>query len=77
VHFEGTKMARGMESEEMLKSTASSLARRSLISLTGKAIETPHYVAVTSRGVVPHVSPDVLARHTSIKAVYFGLEDCK
>ena len=43
----------------------------------GHAIETPHYLAITSRGVVPHLSQDNLQRHTNIKAAYLGLEDCK
>jgi hypothetical protein len=38
--------------------------------------ETPHYAAATSRGVVPHLAQDVLQRHTNIRAVYMGLEDC-
>lgn len=41
------------------------------------AIETPHYIATTSRGVVPHVSPDVLAKSTAVSAVYIPLEDCE
>jgi queuine tRNA-ribosyltransferase accessory subunit len=39
-------------------------------------IATPHYAALTSRGTVPHISPDVLQRHTRVSAVYLGLEDC-
>lgn len=64
-------------SDEMLKAAISSVPRRRVVSLADKLIETPHYVAVTSRGVVPHVSPDVLRKHTRIGAAYFGLEDCK
>lgn len=41
------------------------------------AINTPHYVATTSRGIVPHVSPDVLAKSTAVSVVYMPLEDCK
>lgn len=41
------------------------------------SIATPHYAAVTSRGVIPHVSPDNVERHTRISAAYFGLEDCE
>jgi queuine tRNA-ribosyltransferase subunit QTRTD1 len=41
------------------------------------AINTPHYVATTSRGIVPHVTPDVLARSTAVSAVYMPLEDCE
>ena len=40
-------------------------------------VTTPHYVAATSRGVVPHIAPDMLQAHTEIAAVYMGLEDCK
>jgi hypothetical protein len=41
-----------------------------------KAIETPHYVATTSRGVVPHISHDILRKHTEVSSIYLGLEDC-
>jgi len=40
-------------------------------------INTPHYIVPTSRGAVPHLSPDNLARHTSISALYVALEDRK
>lgn len=40
-------------------------------------ISTPHYAPPMSRGVIPHVSPDMLEKHTAISAVYMGLEDCK
>lgn len=40
------------------------------------ALQTPHYVATTSRGVVPHMSQDVLQRHSAIRGVYISLEDC-
>lgn len=39
-------------------------------------IPTPHFAATTSRGVVPHIAPDILEKETSITAVYLGLEDC-
>ncbi len=39
-------------------------------------IHTPHYIAASSRGVVPHLSQDVFQKHTDISAVYMGLEDC-
>jgi len=48
-----------------------------LLSRGRPAINTPTYVVATSRGALPHVSHDLLAKHTSIKAAYFGLEDCK
>jgi hypothetical protein len=42
-----------------------------------KAIETPNYVATTSRGVVPHISHDMLERCTAVSSIYLSLEDCK
>lgn len=45
---------------------------------TGKAsILTPHYLAITSRGVVPHLSQDTFARDANISGVYVPLEDCE
>ncbi len=49
----------------------------SLVRAGRAAVETPHYLATTSRGVVPHVSPDVLQKSTDVSAVYIPLEDCK
>ena len=42
-----------------------------------KELETPGFMAVSSRGVVPHISPDVLAANTQIGGVHMALEDCK
>lgn len=42
-----------------------------------KAVETPNFLAITSRGSVPHITPDVLSEHTSIEGVYLALEDCR
>jgi len=42
-----------------------------------KVIDTPHYLASTSRGVVPHITPDNFVRFTPINGVYVALEDCK
>lgn len=55
-----------------------SAARLGKMSLPGKkAIETPTFFAVTSRGAVPHLTPDNLKRHTSVSGVYMALEDCR
>lgn len=40
------------------------------------AIATPALIACTSRGVIPHVTQDVLSKLTCVAAVYIGLEDC-
>lgn len=41
------------------------------------AIETPHYLGLASRGVIPHLSQDNFQRHTGIIGIYAALEDCK
>lgn len=63
----------------IIKSTAATLSPRlGRLSLPGRnAIETPHYLGLTSRGVIPHLSQDNLARLSSINGVYVALEDCK
>ena len=62
----------------IIKSTTNTLAPRlGRLTLPGRAaIETPHYLAITSRGVVPHLTQDTFARDTNIKGVYVPLEDC-
>lgn len=41
-------------------------------------IETPNFIATTSRGAVPHLTPDNLAKHAaSIGGAYMALEDCE
>lgn len=40
-------------------------------------ISTPNYIPVTSRGAIPHLSPDVGAEHADVRGVYAGFEDCK
>jgi queuine tRNA-ribosyltransferase accessory subunit len=41
-----------------------------------RVIDTPNYCAVSSRGVVPHLTPDNIAKHTSLTSAYMALEDC-
>lgn len=65
---------------EILSSAAADgcTARLGRLAFAGRrAIETPNYTAVTSRGVVPHVTPDNLSRHTSVEAAYMAFEDCQ
>ncbi|KAK0728393.1 tRNA-guanine(15) transglycosylase-like protein [Lasiosphaeria miniovina] len=41
-----------------------------------RTVDTPNYFAITSRGVVPHVTPDNLAKHLSdVGGAYMALED--
>ena len=53
------------------------LARLGRLALPGRRpVETPTYTAITSRGVVPHLTPDNVHKHTSFGAAYMALEDC-
>lgn len=63
----------------MIKSTTATLSPRlARLSLPGRdVIETPHYLGLTSRGVIPHLSQDNFARESSISGVYAALEDCR
>ena len=47
------------------------------LSIAGrKAISTPHYIPLTTRGTVSHIAHDVMRDHTAISSLYIGLEDC-
>jgi queuine tRNA-ribosyltransferase subunit QTRTD1 len=53
-------------------------ARLGRLAIEGrKALETPGFIAVTSRGVVPHMTPDVVAAHAQFGGVHMALEDCR
>ncbi|KAI1762423.1 tRNA-guanine transglycosylase [Hypoxylon sp. FL1150] len=38
-------------------------------------IDTPDFFALASRGAVPHMTPDVIAKHTELNGSYMALED--
>lgn len=61
----------------LIPTTTNNALRSGELMIKGQNIPTPQFIVPTSRGAVPHITPDVLAKHTSIKAVHFGLEDCK
>jgi queuine tRNA-ribosyltransferase len=42
-----------------------------------KVLETPDFFSLTSRGVVPHITPDNLSKYVHNGGVYVGLEDCR
>ncbi|OHW94659.1 queuine tRNA-ribosyltransferase [Colletotrichum incanum] len=73
----GERNSEGMIFEILKKAVnGTSAARLGRLSLPKRnPIETPNYIAVASRGVVPHVTPDNLEKHTSISAAYMALED--
>lgn len=65
---------------ELITSAAAdgSAARLGKLSLPGrKAIETPNFIAATSRGSVPHLTPDNFKRHATVSGVYMALEECE
>ncbi|KFY01696.1 hypothetical protein V490_00807 [Pseudogymnoascus sp. VKM F-3557] len=46
------------------------------ITLKGRrTLDTPNFLALTSRGVVPHISPDVVGEQTEFAGVYTAIED--
>jgi queuine tRNA-ribosyltransferase len=53
-------------------------ARLGRLTLQGRpAISTPHFLGITSRGVIPHITQDNFASQTDISGVYVALEDCE
>ena len=40
------------------------------------AIDTPNFIPASSRGVIPHVTPDMMRDYLSVNSVYAALEDC-
>lgn len=42
-----------------------------------QTVDTPNYFAVTSRGTVPHLTPDTIAKYASFSGAYMAMEDCE
>ncbi|CAD0100128.1 unnamed protein product [Aureobasidium mustum] len=70
-----------MSEEPMFKFTTGStsgVVRTGLLSLPNRqAIKTPHYLALASRGAIPHLTQDNVTKHTHICGAYMAAEDCK
>lgn len=65
---------------EVLKSVLGDGASARLGRLTiphRKVLETPGFFPISSRGAVPHITPDNFAKHVESAGVYMGLEDCE
>ncbi|OJD32967.1 trna-guanine transglycosylase family protein [Diplodia corticola] len=61
---------------EILKPAAALAPRLGRLSVPGRTtLHTPHHIALTSRGVVPHLTQDVLKKHTGLNSFYVALED--
>lgn len=74
-----TVQAEGMKFD-ILKTIASDgvTARLGRLALPRReAIDTPNFLAVTSRGVLPHLTPDNLSRYGAFPGVYMAMEDCE
>lgn len=39
--------------------------------------DTPNFFGLTSRGAMPHITPDNVTKHTQLPGTYMALEDCK
>lgn len=53
-------------------------SRRGNVHFPGrKTIQTPHYLALSSRGIVSHLSQDMMREHTSVTGLYTALEDLR
>lgn len=65
----------------VVKESSKSLARRGVYSFGNgsnvKSIQTPAYIMPTSRGVVPHLTPDHIEGHTDFSGLFVAAEDCK
>ncbi|KAL4870261.1 hypothetical protein BDV12DRAFT_166473 [Aspergillus spectabilis] len=71
------QLSKEMFNFSLLGSTAAVLAPRlGRLTIAGRnPISTPHYIPLTSRGIVPHLAHDVMRDNTSIDSLFIGLED--
>ncbi|KPM38356.1 hypothetical protein AK830_g8191 [Neonectria ditissima] len=63
---------------EILKSSTADVgvARLGRLAFANRrAMETPNYLAVASRGVIPHLTPETMERYTAFDAAYMAIED--
>ena len=72
------KMEKSFSFEPRALRSSDPKPRLGTLSCQGRAaINTPHYVALTSRGTVPHLTQDMMRDNTAIKGIYTALEDCE
>ncbi|KAF2087585.1 tRNA-guanine transglycosylase family protein [Saccharata proteae CBS 121410] len=61
---------------EMIKSWIPLSPRLGKLTIPGRStIDTPNYLANTSRGIVPHLTQDMVRSNTNVNSVYTALED--
>jgi len=75
IHQESATMAFEVLKSAILDGSAARLGR---LAIAGRqSLETPNFFAVTSRGAVPHITPDNASKHLQIGGAYMALEDCR
>lgn len=65
---------------ELLKAVAKdgAAARLGRLAAAGRTpIDTPNFIAMTSRGTLPHITPENVSRHLQVTGTYMALEDCE
>ncbi|KAK3308931.1 tRNA-guanine(15) transglycosylase-like protein [Chaetomium strumarium] len=59
-----------------LKDGGGATARLGRLAFAGRLpIDTPNFIAVTSRGTLPHLTPDNVDKHLQVSGAYLALED--
>ncbi|SPN99000.1 related to queuine-tRNA ribosyltransferase [Cephalotrichum gorgonifer] len=72
----GANGPEGMGFQVLKSAVGSGGARLGKLCLPNRLpIQTPAYIAVTSRGTVPHLTADNLVKYTSFESAYLALED--
>lgn len=77
--FESIKETKGLLFELLDHSHLAAIGPRlgRLAVKSRQDLDTPNFLAVSSRGVVPHLTPDVISAHSRIGGVHMALEDCR
>ncbi|KAK4192943.1 putative queuine tRNA-ribosyltransferase [Podospora australis] len=76
MRFEVLKAAVNDGATAAAAAAAAAAARLGRLAFPGRApINTPNFLGVTSRGTLPHVTPDNVSQHLNIGGVYMSLED--
>lgn len=53
-------------------------ARLGRLAFAGRLpMDTPNYIGITSRGALPHLTPDTVSKHLPATGAYMALEDCE
>jgi queuine tRNA-ribosyltransferase len=53
-------------------------ARLGRLAFAGRLpIDTPNFIGVTSRGALPHLTPDNVDKHLQVSGTFMALEDCE